>query len=157
MAPYDPPDAFYTEVPIPPYVNLFKLIGKGGNHLKYITEQSGCQYIWVDIRRRVVEIWGRERKLGNGIAMIKSRIRKITFVWTPGEYTDLYDNELKMRITVSCWEEGSRIMYDITGSEADTKLFFEEICKVFPFNPYMTQVVKKSQNGIMVARFSSCD
>jgi hypothetical protein len=160
MAPYNPPNAFYTEVAIPIYINMYALIGKGGANLKYITEKSGCQYIWVDIRRSVVEIWGREKRLPAAIAMIRSRISKMTnnAVFEPGEYYRL-DEDLKCRITVKSWTTPSRsIYYEIEGAEdADCLRFFHILLKEYPENPYMTMITQRTPGRLIVSRLASSD
>ena len=138
MPPYDPPNAFYTEVPIPIYVNVNKLMGRSGMYLKQITEKSGCQYIWVDLRRRVVEIWGREGALPKGIAMVRNRISRLApRWWESGE--------------VRSWRQGSQVLYEVEGSPED---FLNKLRETYPFNSYMTQIVKRT---CIISRFSSCD
>jgi len=140
----------YTTVPIPIYIDIAKLIGRGGRNLKHIIECSGCLYMWIDSRQRIVEIWGREEYIAAGIAAIKHKMRKNTNVWTPIE-------SVTTKVSVTCWENGHRTFYNIEGHDNDTKIFFDNLCKRFPFNPYMTQIEKITQTGLLVARFSSCD
>ncbi len=149
--------AFYTEVRIPEYVDVFEFMGRGGYHVKNITERSGVQYTWVDMERRVVEIWGRENRLAGAIALTKGRIRMLTSIWVPYLYNSLRDVELKSRIEVKCWTAGHRIFYDIVGEDRDTRTFFNHIINKYPFHPYMTQVEKRKPGGILVSHFSSCD
>jgi hypothetical protein len=156
MAPYDPPNAFYTEVRIPYYVDMFKMMGRQGKHLKYITEKSGCQYIWADLNRRVIEIWGREKYLKNGIAMTRNRISRLTKLETPWELKNI-PLDARERITARTWESGYQVYYEVDGPESYTKIFFEELCRLYPFNPYMTQINKKTDTGMIISRFSSCD
>jgi hypothetical protein len=153
MPPYDPPNAFYTEVRIPEYIDVLKLMGPGGRYLKIITERSGVQYIWLDMKRRVVEIWGRESRLADAIAGVKGRIRKLTNIWAP----EVRDKDLAERIDVTCWEIGSRRFYDIIGEDRDTRAYFDDLCKRYPFNPFMTQIVKRTPGNLLAARFSSCE
>jgi hypothetical protein len=157
MAPYDPPNAFYTEVRIPEYVDVLKFMGRGGYHLKNITERSGTQYIWLDMERRVVEIWGRESRLASAIALTKGRIRKLTCIWVPEVFRTMDDKELRQRLDVTCWEIGSRTFYDVVGHESDSKQFFDHLIKSFPFHPYMTQIEKRLPGNLLITRFSSCD
>jgi hypothetical protein len=128
----------YTTVPIPDNIDIAKLIGRGGQNLKNITERSGCWYMWVDSHQKVVEIWGRDEHMAMGIATIKNRFRKMTPV-------------------VTSWESGYRTFYKIVGSEDECKKVFDKLCKEYPFNPYMTQIEKKTEDGLLVFRFSSCD
>ena len=156
MPPYDPPNAFYTEVRIPYYVDVYKIIGRKGNHLKRITEKSGCQYIWADFNRRVVEVWGREKYLKNGIAMIRNHISRLTKLDTPSELKNLHPN-IQSRIAARTWESGYQVYYEVDGPELYTKMFFDEISRIYPFNPYMTQINKKTETGVIISRCSSCD
>jgi hypothetical protein len=130
----------YSEVQIPTCVDIKRLIGLGGRHVKNITASSGCHYIWVDSNRRVVEIWGRDDRLAAGIKAVRQRI-----------------NNLTNACNVVSWESGYRTFYDITGSEEECKKVFDKLSKEYPFNPYMTQIEKKTQKGLLVFRFSSCD
>ena len=137
MPPYDPPNAFYTEVPIPIYVDVLKLMGRSGNNLKKITEKSGCQYIWVDFKRSVVEIWGRECALPTGIAMVRNHISRLSPRWEQGE--------------VRSWRQGSQVLYEVEGPPEE---FLSKLREMYPFNSYMTQIVKRT---CIISRFSSCD
>lgn len=157
MAPYDPPNAFYTEVRIPEYIDVLKFMGRGGYHLKTITERSGTQYIWLDMERRVVEIWGRESRLASAIALTKGRIRKLTNMWVPDVFRTLEDKELKQRLHVTCWEIGHRTFYDVIGNDDDSKRFFDHVVRRYPFNPYMTQIEKRAPGNLLIMRFSSCE
>jgi hypothetical protein len=157
MPPYDPPNAFYTEVQIPVFVDIPRLIGRDGVHLKNITHFSGCQYIWVDNNRRVVEIWGKESKLAAGIKAVRRRIYNLTKFWIPSEYFNLKDADLKTRIEVKSWEVSHRTFYEVVGSEQDIRTFFDELLNTYPFNPYMTQIEKRKPGNIIIVRFSSCD
>ena len=140
----------YTTVPIPIYIDIAKLIGRGGRNLKHIIDCSGCWYMWVDSRQKIVEIWGREEHIASGIAAIKHKMRKNTNVWTPIE-------SIGAKVSVTCWESGHRTFYNIDGHDNDIKVFFDNLCKRYPFNPYMTQIEKRTMTGLLVARFSSCD
>ena len=138
----------YTTVPIPTHVDIAKLIGRGGKNLKNMMERSGCLYMWVDSHQNVVELWGREEHIAAGIAAVKHHIRRISNVWNTCEFNNH---------NVTCWEKGFKTFYNIIGSEEDSKKVFDQICKMYPFNPYMTQIEKRTSAGLLVARFSSCD
>ena len=159
MPPYNPPNAFYTEVAIPIYVNMLSLMGKGGANLKYITEKSGCQYLWVDTRRSVVEIWGREKRLPAAIAMVRSRIARMTDVslTEPPEYQRLQP-ELKVCISVKSWKSPSRnVYYEIEGVENGCVAFFHILLSEYPENPYMTKIIQRSRGRMVVCRLGSSD
>ena len=74
---YNPPNAFYTQVSIPYGINVAKFIGLDGCYFKKITDKSGCQYIWHDRNRRVVEVWGKENNLPVAVELIKIRLEKM--------------------------------------------------------------------------------
>lgn len=160
MPPYDPPNAFYTEVSIPLYINMFSLMGKGGSVLKRITEKSGCQYLWVDTKRKVVEIWGREKRLPAAIAMVRSRIARMTDVvlTEPPEYQRL-NPDIKSRLAVKSWVSASRsVYYEIESySENCCFAFFHILLDKYPENPYMTKIIQRSRGKLIVSRLGSCD
>lgn len=131
-------------------------MGQKGKHLKYITEKSGCQYIWADFNRQVIEIWGREKYLKNGIAMVRNHISRLTKLGTPSELKNLHP-DAQSRITARTWESGYQVYYEVDGPDQYTKLFFEEIRRLYPYNPYMSQINKKTDTGVIISRFSSCD
>jgi hypothetical protein len=61
MPSYNPPNAFYSQLSIPTYVHPMALMGPNGFHFKNITHLSGCDYLWYDGYRGVVEIWSKNR------------------------------------------------------------------------------------------------
>ena len=135
MPPYDPPtDNAYTEVSIPVYVNPFRVM----KYMYYITEKSGCEYMWVDRDRRVVEIWGPEDTLGLAKLMTRRRISKLSTkkVFVPDEYLDLSEKS-RMNSKVHAWKEGGFVNYRIRGDAAE---FINLIIARYPTNPYMTRV-----------------
>lgn len=73
---YNPPNAFYTEVPLPldaiPYIGI--IIGKAGYYFKAITKASRAKYIWFNPLRGVVEVWGSERSLPHACRRVIQRI-----------------------------------------------------------------------------------
>jgi hypothetical protein len=74
MAPYCPPaNTNYAEVPVPEHVNIRTVM----KSMYFFTEKSGCHYLWTDVRRRVVEIWGREDFIPGAIRMIRRKIVKL--------------------------------------------------------------------------------
>jgi hypothetical protein len=100
--------------------------------------------MWVDSHKKVVEIWGPDENIGNAIARIKKRMSQLTRIW-------------RMKPNITYWENGSRVFYEIIGSRDETKQEFDEICKRYPYNPYMTQIEEKTPTSLVVTRFSSCD
>jgi hypothetical protein len=72
---YNPPiNTFYTQIPVPEDINVAVFIGADGCYFKKTTENSGCEYIWYDKNRNVVEIWGKEPTLQLAIEILKKRI-----------------------------------------------------------------------------------
>lgn len=60
MAPYNPPDAHFTQISTAQYTEkqIIKAIGKQGKHFKRITEETGVQYIYWVKETNAIEIWG---------------------------------------------------------------------------------------------------
>ena len=149
MPEYKPPtNAFYSEVPIPMYINPIKIIGRGGKILIDITEESGCQYIWVDIRRKVVEIWGRESSLPMAISRVRRLIHK-TLTKTlkvPDEYYEL-PNRIRDVLTVYSWRSGGLLMYEIVGPPVECINFFKTLEAKYPG----TVVSRRTNGGLIVS------
>lgn len=149
MPEYKPPtNAFYSEVAIPMYINPFKLIGRGGKILIDITEETGCQYIWVDIKRKVVEIWGRESSLPRAISKVRRLIHK-TLTKTlkvPDEYYEL-PNKIKDVLTVYSWRSGGLMMYEIVGPPVECIDFFKTLETKYPG----TAVSRRTTGGLIVS------
>ena len=71
MPPYNPPNTFYREIQgIEDKTIMFKIVGKNGKHFKYLTETLGIDYLWWDIKRNVIEVWGPHKKLVSASEMI---------------------------------------------------------------------------------------
>ena len=143
----------YSEVQIPIYINSIHVMGRGGRNLIHITEESGCQYIWVDIRRRVVEIWGRDVTLSRAIALVRRHIHKMVShaISVPDEYYNL-SNDIRDRMTVYSWRSGCIINYEIIGPDRDTNNFFDVLLQSYPYNPFMTKIVRKTASGLLASR-----
>ena len=58
MAPYNPPDAHYSEVTVDSEEKATKLLHSGGKMLYNLTKKLKLKYIWYDNERRVLELWG---------------------------------------------------------------------------------------------------
>ena len=64
MPSYNPPISHYSQVSIPDNLekkDVFKFIGKSGINLIKLTEILEMKYIWWDINRNVIELWGFEK------------------------------------------------------------------------------------------------
>lgn len=167
MPEYDPPVAFYTQVTLPKYIKPEMYIGKEGCHLKRMTELSGCEYLWYDFARGVIEVWGKERKLPKAVRMLTKRINSFPLPPPPGATPEEFyqaSKELQNRIKVVSWDEYPRVIkYIITGAESDVmKFYFEHILAPYPFNPYFTFIEKKETVGLdkiemLVKRSSTSD
>lgn len=108
---YNPPIAHYNELPVPNYVDVGLLIGKGGKHFKYITYKSKCTYIWYNKDRRVIELWGPEWALQDAKKEFMARFE----LFKP----DLSLDELESRVTTVATytrEDGS-IVHELEGEE----------------------------------------
>ena len=64
MPPYEPPTSHYCEINAftDPSDN-FKLIGPNGHNFKRLTVLLGLNYIWWNMERNVIEIWGPYSKI----------------------------------------------------------------------------------------------
>ena len=145
MPEYDPPIAFYTQINLPTHIQPEVYIGKGGFHLKRITELSGCDYLWYDFKRGVIEIWGKEKKLPKALRMLKKRIDSFPTIKFP-EYHEAND---EYRIMITTIYEKSSVRYILSGSYDDTwRYFHQKILAEYPYNPYFTHVV--TENCAMV-------
>ena len=60
MAPYQPPNAHYSQMDVSEYTEeqIFSFIGKTGKKFYLLTKKLGLDYRWYDKERKVVEIWG---------------------------------------------------------------------------------------------------
>jgi hypothetical protein len=169
MPEYDPPNAFYTQVSLPKHIKPEIFIGREGCHLKRMTELSGCDYLWYDFKRGVIEIWGKEHRLPKALKMLNKRIDSFSVPLppppshVPHEYYQA-NEELQKKIKVIAWEEYPRFIgYIITGSESDVmKFYFENILTVYPTNPYSTSIKSKEVKPdgsfhMLVKRSSTCE
>lgn len=60
MAPYQPPNAHYSQMDVSEYNEdqIFSFIGKTGKKFYWLTQKLGLDYLWYDKERQVIEIWG---------------------------------------------------------------------------------------------------
>mgnify|MGYP001190934790 FL=1 len=60
MAPYQPPNAHYSQMDVSDYTEdqIFSFIGKTGKKFYRLTQKLGLDYLWYDKERKVIEIWG---------------------------------------------------------------------------------------------------
>ena len=68
MAPYDPPIAHYTQLDVSEYSDdqMLSFIGKEGHRFYNLTSRLKLNYLWWDIDRKVVELWGSHGALRHG-------------------------------------------------------------------------------------------
>jgi len=172
MPEYDPPNAHYTEISLPSNIKPEIFIGREGCHLKRMTELSGCDYIWYDFKRSIIEVWGKEHKLPKAVRMLNKRINSLMPLplplppppsHIPREFYQA-SPELQDRIKIIAWEQYPRdICYMISGSESDVmKFYFENILRKYPSNPYTTEIKTKETKvdgtvEILVKRLSSSE
>lgn len=76
---YNPPDAFYCEVPLEEgEASLMgTVIGADGFYFKAITSATKVYYIWFARNRGVVEVWGPEARLPLAMERIRQRIDRV--------------------------------------------------------------------------------
>ena len=158
MPEYDPPNAFYTQVSLPKYIKPEIFIGREGCHLKRMTELSGCDYLWYDFERAVIEVWGKERRLPKAVKMLNKRINSFPpplpaglppLPPPPGNPPEFLPVNDHLNIRVTTWDEyPNNVLYRITGVESDAmKFYFENILSIYPYNPYFTSIVTKCINS----------
>ena len=60
MAPYNPPNAHYSQMDVSEYDedHVFAFVGKTGKKFYWLTRTLGLDYLWYDRERKVIEIWG---------------------------------------------------------------------------------------------------
>jgi hypothetical protein len=155
MPEYEPPNAFYTQVSLPKYIKPEMFIGREGCHLKRMTELSGCDYLWYDFERAVIEVWGKERRLPKAVKMLTKRINSFSpplppLPPPPGNPPNEFKSsckELQERLKVTTWELPPNVWYKIIGDEPDVMKFYFELLSMYPFNPYFTGIVSKGLIG----------
>jgi hypothetical protein len=152
MAPYNPPvNVSHAEVIIPEYVSSYKIM----RDLYYITEHSGCNYMWVDVPRKVVEIWGEGPALGRAIGITRRRISVLAqeSLFMPREYSDLPEY-LRLKIKVVAWKMNGFVNYKIDGSDSDVLTFIEILKFEYPVNPYCTFIKSRMNNSTVLSRLA---
>ena len=67
MAPYQPPNAHYSQMNVSDYTEdqIFSFIGKTGKKFYWLTKKLGLDYLWYDKERKVIELWGPFESLQN--------------------------------------------------------------------------------------------
>lgn len=62
---YAPPVAHYRHLNVKDewVDSIAKIIGKNGKHFINITKLTGCQYLWFNEEKQVIEIWGPHARL----------------------------------------------------------------------------------------------
>jgi hypothetical protein len=65
MAPYNPPNTHYSQVTVTQYAPeyIYDLMGKSSYKM---TSILGCDYLWYDEARGVIEVWAPFHILQNG-------------------------------------------------------------------------------------------
>jgi len=76
---YSPPNAFYCEVPLEEGEDelMGGVIGRHGFYFKAITSATKVYYIWYAEERKVIEIWGPEKRLPLAIERVRQRIDRV--------------------------------------------------------------------------------
>ena len=147
MPAYEPPNAFYTQIALPSHIDPGAYIGKDGCHLKRMTELSGCDYLWYDFKRGVIEVWGKEYKLPKACRMLQKRIDnfKVAPLEPPEFQSDL--------INISQKQDVESVTYTLEGAETDCiKFYLENILTKYPCAVYNTNIVKKETRRLVITR-----
>ena len=76
MAPYEPPIAHYAQLDVSQYSvdTILCAVGKGGHGFYKLTDRLRLEYVWYDIDRKVIELWGSYSSLKYGA---KNKLNKI--------------------------------------------------------------------------------
>ena len=74
MAPYQPPDAHYNQIPIEEDWKASNLLKNGGRMLYNITKKYKLKYVWYNEEMNVLELWGPYYAFSQGA---KEKISKI--------------------------------------------------------------------------------
>ena len=81
MAPYQPPDAHYSQIEINDDWKASHLLKDGGKMLYNITKRYKLKYVWFDEERNVLELWGPYYAFARGarrkIAKVINNIEEI--------------------------------------------------------------------------------
>ncbi len=155
MPAYEPPNnAFYTQVSLPCYINPGAFIGKDGCHLKRMTELSGCDYLWYDFKRGVIEVWGKEYRLAKACRMLNKRIMNFKIDEEPIEPPE-FQSDL---VNISQEWASDTTTYTLEGAENDCiKFYLENILTRYPSAEYNTNIVKKEPRKIVITRIRCLD
>ena len=64
MPPYNPPSTHYCEINgFSHSIDNFKFIGPNGQNFKRLTDKLSIEYLWWNMERNVIEIWGPHSKI----------------------------------------------------------------------------------------------
>ena len=107
---YSPPNSHYAHISMEEYINSLNLteeqynklnkfkdfivpytIGSNGKVFKAITKQSKVKYIWYKKEEHLVEIWGDELYISDGVLRVKNRIKFVI----DNLLNDVYDINFK--------------------------------------------------------------
>jgi len=75
---YNPPNSEYVEINLKGVSKkkIFSIMGKGGEVFKKWTQEFNVQYIWFNVNKKVLEIWGDV----NNINIAKQNIISLHFI-----------------------------------------------------------------------------
>ena len=108
---YNPPIAHYSQINVPDYVNVGLLVGKNGRHFKSITYESGCNYIWYDKDRNVIELWGSPLSFAYATTLLETRIESLKPEHTVEELRNM------IKIINECTRQNGYKVIEIEGPE----------------------------------------
>mgnify|MGYP000904854102 CR=1 FL=1 len=84
MPPYSPPNTHMTLCSAKNFNKTMvgRFIGKNGSNLYKLTDKLKVKYIWFDIEKKQIEIWGPESKLVHAKKIIDEYIEQMEFLDT---------------------------------------------------------------------------
>ncbi len=137
MCVYNPPvNADYAEVNVPEHVNIRTLM----KHFYRFTEKSKCLYIWADLQRRKVEIWGYEDTIPRAIQLVRKKIDKMA------------QKNMEMYATAQMitWNDGTCKFFKITGENRDVIVLANRVLSNTEEPAYITEF---NSNSILLRRY----
>ena len=93
MPPYEPPSVHYCEINA--YNNTshnFKLMGPQGHNFKRLTTKLGIDYMWWNMERNVIEIWGSYSKMNSSQKFMTSYMHRF--------YSKHLENDTNLDVTL---------------------------------------------------------
>ena len=100
MPPYNPPSTHYCEMnAFPNASDNFKLIGPKGHNFKRLTVLLRVEYMWWNMERNVIEIWGPYAKMNSSQKYLSKYMTKFYKKHCENQNTDLSPPSKRLKVT----------------------------------------------------------